>query len=98
MARDFLNEGEKYCIWLDHYNPAELQECSLILERIENVKNMRNKSKIGSNYLNEENYLEEIINYMFRKDIGFKNDLINRAKELIEKDINVKEDYIVIIV
>lgn len=45
MARDFLNGGEKYCIWLDHYNPAELQKCPLILEKIENVKIMRSKSK-----------------------------------------------------
>ena len=45
MARDFLNGGEKYCIWLDHYNPAELQKCPLILERIENVKILRSKSK-----------------------------------------------------
>lgn len=45
MARDFLNDGEKYCIWLDHYNPAELQKCPLILKRIENIKNLRSKSK-----------------------------------------------------
>lgn len=45
MAKDFLNSGEKYCIWLDDYNPAELQKCPLILERIENVRKIRSESK-----------------------------------------------------
>lgn len=45
IGRDFLNGGEKYCIWLEHYNPAELQKCPLILERVEKVRILRNKSK-----------------------------------------------------
>lgn len=44
-AREFLNNGERYCIWLENYNPAELQRCPLILERVEKVRDLRNKSK-----------------------------------------------------
>ena len=44
-AREFLNNGERYCIWLENYNPSELQRCPLILERVEKVKDLRNKSK-----------------------------------------------------
>ena len=37
------------------------------------------------NNLNEEKYSEEITKYM-NKDLEFKNDLIKKAKELIETD------------
>ena len=44
-AREFLNNGERYCIWLEHYNPAELQKCPLILERVEKVRDLRKDSR-----------------------------------------------------
>ena len=44
-AREFLNAGERYCIWLENYNPAELQKCPLILERVEKVRELRSNSK-----------------------------------------------------
>ena len=44
-AREFLNNGERYCIWLEHYNPAELQKCPLIMERVEKVRDLRKDSR-----------------------------------------------------
>ena len=46
-------------------------------------------SKIGN--LNEEKYIDEITKYMM-KDIEFRNDLINKAKELIEIDKDSQGD------
>ena len=47
------------------------------------------KSKIA--YLNEEQYSDEITKYML-KDIGFKDDLIKKVKELIERDKDAQGD------
>ena len=47
------------------------------------------KSKIGN--LNEEKYSDEITKYMI-KDIEFRNDLIKKAKELIEIDKDAQGD------
>jgi hypothetical protein len=46
-------------------------------------------SKIGN--LNEEKYIDEITKYMLN-DIEFKNNLIKKAKELIEIDKDAQED------
>ena len=46
--------------------------------------------KIGKNRLNEEKYKEDILIYM-SNDLEFKNDLIKKAKELIEIDDDVQE-------
>ena len=43
-------------------------------------------------YLNEETYSDDIINYMLKKDIEFKNNIINKAKELIETDKDAQGD------
>jgi len=45
---------------------------------------------IKENNLNDEKYIDEMTNYM-AKDIEFKNDLIKKAKELIEIDIEAQE-------
>ena len=42
------------------------------------------KSKIS--YTNEEKYSDDLIYYMLKKDPDFKNELIKKAKELIELD------------
>ncbi len=47
------------------------------------------KSKLGS--LNEEKYIDEITKYM-TKDIEFKDDLIKKAKELIDIDKDAQGD------
>jgi len=44
-----------------------------------------NRDKSKQDNLNEEKYSDEIVKYM-EKDIEFKNDLIKKAKELIEID------------
>lgn len=43
-AKEFLNGKKKYCIWIENYSPSELQQCPLILERIDKVKEHRLKS------------------------------------------------------
>ena len=44
-AREFLNGEKRYCLWLNQYNPSELQKCPLILDRINNVQKLRLDSK-----------------------------------------------------
>jgi len=74
-------------------------------EMLEKSKNDTNKKSTMKNFsifyskkygeiieednLNEEKYSDEIINYM-AKDIEFKNNLIKKAKELIEIDVDSK--------
>ena len=43
-AKDFINGGKRYCLWLVDANPAELRKMPLVLERIEGVRDYRLKS------------------------------------------------------
>ncbi|WP_421803982.1 class I SAM-dependent DNA methyltransferase [Flagellimonas sp.] len=43
-AREFLNNGERWCIWLVDVSPRKIKELPDILERIERVKNFRANS------------------------------------------------------
>lgn len=40
-AREFLNGGTRWCLWLVNANPTELRELPLVLERITKVKEFR---------------------------------------------------------
>ena len=51
----------------------------------------KNDEIFKENNLNEEKYIDEIKNYM-AKDIEFKNNLITKAKELIEMDKEASVD------
>lgn len=44
-AHEFLNGLERYCLWLVECDPKELKAMPLVMERIENVRKMRLKSK-----------------------------------------------------
>jgi len=43
-AHEFLNGKKRYCLWLEDIEPSELRNLKLVLERVENVKKIREKS------------------------------------------------------
>ena len=43
-AEEFINNKKRYCLWLVNCPPSVLRSCPPILERIENVRNLRAKS------------------------------------------------------
>ena len=47
-AEDFLNGGERYCLWLGGASPAELRSHPLILTRLDQVRRYRLASKAES--------------------------------------------------
>lgn len=40
-ADEFINNKERYCLWLANANPSVIHNCKFIRERIEGVRNMR---------------------------------------------------------
>ena len=40
-ATEYINNQERYCIWLVNASPAQLRKCQQIMERVENVKAFR---------------------------------------------------------
>lgn len=40
-SEEFINNKDRYCLWLDKIKPAEIRHCPLILERISKVREMR---------------------------------------------------------
>ena len=40
-ATEYINNQERYCIWLVNANPAQLRKCQQIMERVEGVKAFR---------------------------------------------------------
>lgn len=45
MGKDFIQRKPRYCLWLVNANPTEIKKCRNILERVENVRKFRLKSK-----------------------------------------------------
>jgi hypothetical protein len=43
-GQSFLNNGEKYCLWLGDCSPSELKSMPKCLERVNNVRLFRKKS------------------------------------------------------
>ncbi|MCB9173790.1 MAG: class I SAM-dependent DNA methyltransferase [Flavobacteriales bacterium] len=43
-AHEFLNGHKRWCLWLKNANPTDLKEAKLVIERIENVKKLREGS------------------------------------------------------
>lgn len=43
-AKEYLNNEKRYCLWLQNIEPSILKGLPKILERVENVKNLRNDS------------------------------------------------------
>lgn len=44
-AAEFLNNKERYCLWLKNIDPYKISKCPPIMERIEYVKKFRQNSK-----------------------------------------------------
>ncbi|NMA95984.1 MAG: class I SAM-dependent DNA methyltransferase [Clostridiales bacterium] len=44
-AREFINNEPRYCLYLGDANPRDLRKMPLVIERIENVRKLRLKSK-----------------------------------------------------
>lgn len=44
-AREFLNRQNRWCLWLKDVNPSDLRELKHVMQRIENVKQHRIKSR-----------------------------------------------------
>lgn len=47
-AKEFLNNGKRYCLWLQGANPAELRNCPTVMQRVESIRKMRADSKAAS--------------------------------------------------
>jgi len=47
-AREFLNNKNRWCLWLENINPNELRKMPTVLERVEAVKQFRLASKAPS--------------------------------------------------
>lgn len=45
MGREFINNIERWCLWMPEIQPSELKKCPLILDRVEKVKQFRSASK-----------------------------------------------------
>jgi len=43
-AEEFINNKKRYCLWLVDANPADLRKCSLIMKRVEKVRQFRLQS------------------------------------------------------
>jgi len=43
-AREFLNNGKRWCIWLENVSPSELKKLPDILDRVASVKKFRSES------------------------------------------------------
>lgn len=43
-AKDFINGGERYCLWLVDVNPAFIRKLPMVLDRIEKVRDYRLRS------------------------------------------------------
>ena len=44
MGKDFIQRKQRYCIWLLGADPSLLRKCPLILQRVEKVRDFREKS------------------------------------------------------
>lgn len=44
-AKEFINGGKRWCLWLVGADPNEIRKCKLVMGRIQKVKEFRNKSK-----------------------------------------------------
>ena len=57
-AREFINGGKRWCLWLVGASPSELRKMPLVMERIEKVKEMRlSSSDSGTRKLAEKPHL-----------------------------------------
>ena len=45
MGKEFINNIERWCLWMPHIAPNELKQCPLVMERVSKVKDFREKSK-----------------------------------------------------
>jgi hypothetical protein len=43
-AHEFLNGHKRWCLWLKNANPTDLKETKLVIERVENVRKLREES------------------------------------------------------
>lgn len=43
-AKDFINGGNRYCLWLVNVNPALIRRLPMVLDRVEKVRNYRLQS------------------------------------------------------
>lgn len=43
-SQEYINDIERWCLWLEDINPSELKKLKLVLERVQNVKAIREKS------------------------------------------------------
>jgi hypothetical protein len=43
-AEEFINNKERWCLWLQDINPTELKSLKLVLDRVQKVKAIREKS------------------------------------------------------
>lgn len=47
-SREFINNQQRYCLWLVNTNPKDIRNNKFILERIDRVKSFRKNSKTAS--------------------------------------------------
>lgn len=47
-AVEFINNKKRYCLWLEGASPAELRQCSIVMQRVNSVREMRLASPAAS--------------------------------------------------
>ena len=45
MGREFINNIERWCLWIPDISPAELKKCPMIFDRVKKVQEFRSASK-----------------------------------------------------
>ncbi len=45
MGREFINNIERWCLWIPNISPKELRSCPEVMKRVQNVKELRLASK-----------------------------------------------------
>lgn len=45
MGKEFINNIERWCLWMPEISPAELKSCPELLKRVQAVKKLRSESK-----------------------------------------------------
>ena len=98
-AKSFRNLDKEFRETLSNFVYDKMTENNLIelnhnskMSDLSNYLIERYGEKNNMNYVNEEKYSDEIINYMMYIDTDFKDKIIEKAKELIETDKDAQDD------
>ena len=90
-CKEFENLDNEFKDILINFVYEELSKKNKNEEKTLNISDNIDEKSINKTNLNEEKYSDELIKYM-KKDSSFKDDIINKAKQLIELDNDSQKD------